>query len=88
MQDAFIAEVTEYQQVPAPAAPQELAVQVQDQQNIVPSQANVESQPLPAPESNNEIVREAVETEQLGPCQSDGVDLLDEYDEENLPWMR
>ena len=88
VQDAFIAEVTEYQQVPAPAAPQELAVQVQDQQNIVPSQANVESQPLPAPESNNEIVREAVETEQLGPCQSDGVDLLDEYDEENLPWMR
>ena len=88
MQDAFIAEVTEYQQVPVPAAPQELAVQVQDQHNIVPSQANVESQALPAPESNNEIVREAVETEQLGPCQSDGVDLLDEYDEENLPWMR
>ena len=88
MQDAFIAEVTEYQQVPAPAAPQELAVQVQDQQNIVPSQANVESQPLPAPEYNNKIVREEVENDQLGPYQSDGVDLLDEYDEENLPWMR
>ena len=58
---------------------QELAVQVQDQQNIVPSQANVESQPLPAPEYNNKIVREEVENDQLGPYQSDGVDLLDEY---------
>jgi hypothetical protein len=88
VQDAFIAEVTEYQQVPAPAAPQELAVQVQDQHNIVPSQANFESQPLPAPEYNNEIVSEEVESDQLGPYQSDAVDLLDEYDEENLPWMR